>query len=142
MRNILVFCLALVLAPFAAAQPTPALQESSFWKMEINKGDLPPIEERIPETPLIVDLPAKGRSFGRQGGTLRTMVSRAKDVRQMVIYGYARLVGYDTSYELYPDILRDIEIEDDRKFTMHLRPGHRWSDGAPFTSFMCFLTAL
>ncbi|WP_254702653.1 ABC transporter substrate-binding protein [Sulfitobacter sp. THAF37] len=122
------------MAPPAPAQPQPEPRESSFWQMEIDRGDLPPVAERIPETPLVVDLAAKGRSFGQQGGTLRTMVSRAKDVRQMVIYGYARLVGYDTSYDLYPDILRDIEIEDDRKYTMHLRPGHRWSDGAPFTS--------
>ncbi|APE45508.1 peptide ABC transporter substrate-binding protein [Sulfitobacter alexandrii] len=122
------------MAQTALAQPLPALQESSFWQMEIDRGDLPPVAERIPETPLVVDLPAKGRSFGHQGGTLRTMVSRAKDVRQMVIYGYARLVGYDTSYELYPDILRDVEVVDDRKYTLHLRPGHRWSDGVPFTS--------
>lgn len=134
MFRFIALCLALMLAFPAAAQNGPALQESSFWQMEINQGHLPPITERLPETPLIVDLPGKGRSFGRQGGTLRTMVSRAKDVRQMVIYGYARLVGYDTNYELYPDILRDIEIEEDRKFTMHLRPGHRWSDGAAFTS--------
>lgn len=134
MRNLITLCLMVLLAPLASAQPVPPLKESSFWQMEVNQDDLPPIAERLPETPLVVDLPAKGRSYGMQGGTLRTMVSRTKDVRQMVIYGYARLVGYDTTYELYPDILRDIEIEEDRKFTMHLRPGHRWSDGAPFTS--------
>lgn len=118
-------------APIKAQQP---LQETSFWAMEVSQGDLPPIAERLPQPPLVVDLEAKGRTFGRQGGTLRTLMSRTKDVRQMVVYGYARLVGYDTNYELYPDILRDLEVWEDRKFTMHLRPGHRWSDGAPFTS--------
>jgi peptide/nickel transport system substrate-binding protein len=43
-------------------------------------------------------------------------------------------VGYGPDYELYPDILRDVEVLDDRRYTLHLRPGHRWSDGAPFTS--------
>ena len=52
----------------------------------------------------------------------------------MVVYGYARLVGYDNNYELYADILRDVEVEDGRKFTLHLREGHKWSDGHPFTS--------
>ncbi|MGX9352020.1 ABC transporter substrate-binding protein [Shimia sp. W99] len=110
------------------------VQESAFWKAEVDLGNLPPVADRVPSEPLIVDLERKGRSFGQQGGTLRTMVTRAKDVRQMVVYGYARLVGYDARYEIVPDILRAIDIEDDRKFTMHLRAGHRWSDGHPFTS--------
>jgi peptide/nickel transport system substrate-binding protein len=130
MRKLLI--LLLVWSTTAAAQSP--FEETSFWQMEVERGDLPPISERLPDTPLVVDLPAKGRTFGKQGGTLRTLVSRSKDVRQMVVYGYARLVGYTPDYELRPDILRDIEVEEGRKFTMHLRPGHKWSDGAPFTS--------
>jgi len=130
MRNL--FILLTLLASPVAAQPV--LQETSFWAQEVQTGNLPPIVERIPDVPLVVDLEAKGRTLGKQGGTLRTMVTRSKDVRQMVVYGYARLVGYNANYELYPDILRDIEIEDYRRYTLHLRPGHKWSDGAPFTS--------
>jgi peptide/nickel transport system substrate-binding protein len=118
----------------SCAVSAPVLKEPLFWELEVQRGDLPPIEERLPDVPLIVDLVAKGRTYGTQGGTLRTLVSGSKDVRQMVVYGYARLVGYAPDYTLYPDILRDVEVEDGRKFTMHLRPGHRWSDGAPFTS--------
>ncbi len=110
------------------------LKENSFWQDEVDVGDLPPVSERLPETPLVVDLEAKGRTYGVEGGTLRTLVSRSKDVRQMVVYGYARLVGYDANYELVPDILRDLEVEEDRRFIMHLRPGHRWSNGSLFTS--------
>ncbi|MEM6371684.1 MAG: ABC transporter substrate-binding protein [Pseudomonadota bacterium] len=123
---------ATILALPATAQV--AVEESEFWKSEIRKGNMDVAADRIPDTPLIVDMEAKGRTYGTQGGTLRTMVTRSKDVRQMVVYGYARLVGYDKNYQLTPDILRDIEVEDERVFTMHLRPGHRWSDGAPFTS--------
>ncbi|MEM6758690.1 MAG: ABC transporter substrate-binding protein [Pseudomonadota bacterium] len=118
----------------AAAQTLPPLQESSFWGDEVNKGDLPPIAERLPQTPIVVDMKAKGRSFGTQGGTLRTMITRTKDVRQMVVYGYARLVGYDHRYRLQPDILEGFEVFEGRTFVLRLRPGHRWSDGAPFTS--------
>ncbi|MBB3995259.1 peptide/nickel transport system substrate-binding protein [Sulfitobacter undariae] len=127
-----VLALALLLAnPVLAA---PVLQETSFWAMEVNNGDLPPIAERLPEVPLIVDLEAKGRNFGTQGSNLRTLVSRSKDVRLMSAYGYARLVGYAPDYSLAPDILRNVEVIENRKFTFQLRPGHRWSDGAPFTS--------
>ncbi len=118
----------------AAAETVPPAQEGAFWKSEVDMGNLPPVQERLPAEPLIVDLAAKGREFGTEGGTLRTMVTRSKDLRQMVVYGYARLVGYDENYELVPDLLQSFENEDNRKFTLHLREGHKWSDGSPFTS--------
>lgn len=62
------------------------------------------------------------------------LVRRAKDVRMLMVYGYARLVAYDRDLEIKPDILKDIEVEDGRIFTLHLRKGHKWSDGHPFTS--------
>jgi len=44
------------------------------------------------------------------------------------------LVGYNTDLEPVPDILESFEVEDERVFTFQLRKGHRWSDGAPFTT--------
>lgn len=110
------------------------LKESAFLQPRIDAGELPPVSQRVPQEPWVVDLDAKGRVPGMQGGTLRTMVSRSKDVRQMVVYGYSRLVGYSEDYDLIPDILRDYEVIDNRRFTFHLRKGHKWSDGHPFTS--------
>ncbi len=110
------------------------LQEPAVFADAVASGALPPIAERLPEPALVVDLEAKGRAFGTPGGTLRTMVARSKDVRQMVVYGYARLVGYDQDYKLQPDILESVENQDDKVFTLHLRKGHKWSDGHPFTS--------
>lgn len=108
--------------------------ESEFWKAEVDAGNLPPVAERLTSNPLVIDLEAKGRTLGKQGGTLRTLVTRTKDVRQMVVYGYTRLVGYNHEYEIKPDLLLALENEENRKFTLRLRPGHKWSDGAPFTS--------
>ena len=118
----------------ATAGNIPDLQESAFWKSEVENGNLPPVQDRIPQEPLIVDLSAKGREFGTPGGTLRTMVTRSKDIRQMVVYGYARLVGFDENYKIVPDLLESYENEGNRKFTLHLRDGHKWSDGTPFSS--------
>lgn len=126
-----VLCAFVLMANALHAAP---LQESAFLQDEVTRNEMPAVQDRVPADPLIVDLEAKGRSFGTQGGTLRTMITRSKDIRQMVVYGYARLVGYDEDYKIQPDILRDIEVVDDRRFTLHLREGHRWSDGAPFTS--------
>ena len=87
-----------------------------------------------PAEPWVVDFDAAGKTIGKPGGELHTLVGRAKDTRLMVVYGYARLVGYDQQLELVPDILKEVEVEDGRRFTLHLRRGHLWSDGAPFTS--------
>ena len=116
------------------AQTSPAVKESAYWAAAIATKELPPVAERIPLDPLIVDLVAKGRLTGVQGGTLHTMIGQIKDVRQMVPFGYARLVGYDQNYVLQPDILKSIDVVEGRIFTLHLRRGHRWSDGVPFTS--------
>ena len=48
--------------------------------------------------------------------------------------GYARLLVWTEHFELAPDLLRAVEVEENRRFTLHLRPGHRWSDGQPFTT--------
>ena len=132
-RSLIALAATCILAPLAAfAGPTP--QESNFWQAEVDLGHLPAVADRLPETPLVVDLEAKGRSLGVQGGTLNTMVTRSKDIRQMVVYGYARLVGFNENYELVPDILESFEEEANRKFTLRLRPGHKWSNGDAFTS--------
>ena len=119
---------------FAGGYTGPLVETPSLASM-VDAGDLPPVAERVPAEPLVVDMAASGRTTGAHGGTLRTFVSRSKDIRYMSAWGYARLVGYDTNYALVPDILRDYEVsEDGSAITLHLREGHRWSDGAPFTT--------
>ncbi len=111
--------------------PTP--KEPTELEAKVEAGELPPVADRIPQVPLVVE-PTKARTIGKSGGQLQTMIGRQKDSRLMMVYGYARLVGYDEHYNLVPDILQSVEIEDSRRFTLKLRPGHRWSDGHPFTS--------
>ena len=62
------------------------------------------------------------------------LIGRSRDTRLLVVYGYARLVGYDRNLKLVPDILESVEVKDGRIFTLKLRKGHRWSDGHPFTT--------
>lgn len=84
-----------------------------------------------PEEPLVLrDIP----EIGRPGGTLRMLVSRTKDTRLFYVYGHARLINYAPDLTLFADILADYEVEEGRIFTFRLRKGHRWSDGAPFTT--------
>jgi peptide/nickel transport system substrate-binding protein len=100
----------------------------------VQEGKLPPLAERLPKTPRVINVAGMGREPGRHGGTIRSLIGSAKDIRLMTIYGYARLVGYDEDLNLHPDVLESYETVEDRIFTFHLREGHKWSDGTPLTA--------
>jgi len=127
---------AILLAMFLAATPAFALtmQETPSLAADVAAGKLPPVASRVPSDPEIVPFDGKQRVIGKAGGDLRMLIARAQDVRWLQVYGYARLVAYDASYTIKPDILQSIDVKDDRVFTMHLRPGMKWSDGQPFTT--------
>ena len=123
--------LALSTALVAPAEAAAAeLQETPALKDDVASGSLPKIEMRVPEDPAVAEL----ETIGTPGGELRMLMGGPKDTRMMVVYGYARLVGYTPSLALVPDILKSIEVEHNSIFTLHLRKGHKWSDGQPFTS--------
>lgn len=88
----------------------------------------------LPEEPLVYDPRMEGGEIGVPGGRIVTLAPRARDIRYLSTMSYTRLVGYDRQLRLKPDLLRAVDIEEGRRFTFHLRAGHRWSDGAPFTA--------
>jgi peptide/nickel transport system substrate-binding protein len=118
----------------SAAAEIPTLIETPSLASEVDAGRLPPVAQRVPTEPLVANFGETGSAIGRHGGELRTVMARPQDVRMLVVYGYARLVGYNSSFDLHPDILRAVDVDRGRVFTLHLRPGHRWSDGHPFTA--------
>jgi len=127
----------LLLASFgsAMAADVPAsFVETPSFKNAVEAGKLPPVRDRLPLRPSVVDLVEEGLKGGAHGGSLRLLMGRKKDTRQMVVYGYSRLIGYDRGFNIVPDILEKFEVEESRIFTLHLRKGHRWSDGHPFTA--------
>ena len=119
---------ALVLAGPGGAEEPPMLQA------DIDAGKLPPLAQRLPVSPLVVDIKRPNWTPGRYGGEMRMLMAKDRDIRMMVVYGYSRLVGYDDQLRLVPDILERVENTDSRVFTLHLRHGHKWSDGQPFTA--------
>ncbi len=110
----------------ALAQP---YAEPPYLAERIAKKELPPLADRIPKTPIVVNTPG-----GEYGGDIVTLVARARDIRYISTYAYTRLVGYDRGLQLQPDLLERFDNEGDRVFTFTLRAGHRWSDGSPFTA--------
>ncbi len=117
----------LLLSTQAGAQQ---YQETPSLAQLVAGGTLPPVAERLPQVPRVIN----DREIGQHGGDLRIIMSRARDTRLMTVYGYARLVGYNTHFEIEPDILESVDVTDDRVFTFKIRAGHKWSDGQPFTA--------
>ena len=104
----------------------PMLQEL------VAAGELPPVEQRLPEEVLVVE---PFSEIGKYGGTLRLgdMTTTAVDA------GGLRRRGLFWSYmngsDSVPNLATGYEWSDDVKtITIFLRPGHRWSDGEPFTT--------
>src|SRR3954470_23148758 len=112
-RASLVFAtLLLTCLPAAAA----SFIETPFFAERVQRGELPPIAARLPKEPLTVDLVAKGRSIGKPGVDVATIVVWARYIRYMSLPSYAQLAGYNEKLELEPDILASLENESDQVF--------------------------
>lgn len=115
-------------AAVAGFTGAPALREAEA------SGALPPVADRLPKLPRVVDMAGTGRLPGKHGGRLRLLIGGQRDIRFAPIIGYSRLLGYDPDFNLHPDILESYEAERDTRFTFRLREGHRWSDGSPLSA--------
>lgn len=116
------------------AFPSSAQEEPPSLHEKIRAGKLPPIARRLPTPPSIADFKTGNKEPGKYGGTLRTLRGRSKDIRHVVVLGYARLVRYNENFEFVPDIVERMGVEEGRIFTFTLRANHKWSDGSPFTT--------
>ncbi|SIN76326.1 ABC transporter substrate-binding protein [Vannielia litorea] len=100
----------------------------------VESGDLPPVEDRLPKSPLIFETL---ESIGEYGGTLRRAILGGGDQHNIVrTIGHENLVRWSADWtEVKPNIAESWTVsEDATTFTFKLREGMRWSDGAPFTA--------
>jgi peptide/nickel transport system substrate-binding protein len=111
-----------------------AVAEPTLLADRVASGELPPIEERIPLSPMVV---AGRPAIGEYGGEVR-MVNTGWNwfVGQ---YGWfcERVLDYsDIDFRsIIPNMLESWEQSDDGKtFTFYMRKGMKWSDGEPMTT--------
>ena len=136
--------LCLVSVAYAAAIPTTWLEARTASQLGITSfneapmlaalvasGDLPPVAERLPDDPLVLEPLGE---IGTYGGTIS-----ASNTGGWSDLGHVRLSYLFTTdpscSAVIPDIAKGYELSDDgTELTIYLREGMKWSDGAPLTA--------
>jgi len=121
----------------ATPPPTaqPKYKESPMLAELVQAGKLPPVDQRLPENPMVVT-PAK--ETGQYGGELRIGFVGTSPEWGGMLY----LAGWEHPVSWKPDfsgvVLNFVESltanADASAWTMKLRKGIKWSDGVPFTA--------
>ncbi len=122
----------------APAQPKPEervskYNEAPMLKELVEKGELPPVDERLPEEPLVIDVVEE---IGQYGGTLRRGFLGPSDHNNYTRVVYDALVRFSPDgTEVIPHIAKGWESNEDfTVWKVFLRKGLKWSDGHPFTA--------
>jgi peptide/nickel transport system substrate-binding protein len=107
----------------------------------VENGELPPVEERLPDEPMVVEVTDRP---GVYGGTWRNALlgtSNAGYIYCMIAYGgnmfawKEQWTGATGTEEMKPNSVQSFEMNDDAtEFTFQMRRGMKWSDGEPFTA--------
>jgi peptide/nickel transport system substrate-binding protein len=110
-----------------------AYSESPMLAERVQAGELPPVDERLPIDPFVIDLP--WASVGKYGGTMirYTTDNNFEDTSQYM-YGHSPLHWTEGGSGVGPGLVKSWESNEDKsEWTFHFREGTRWSDGDPFT---------
>ena len=118
--------------PTASQLGITAFNEAPLLAEMVAGGELPPVEDRLPDDPLVI---APFSEVGQYGGTLRVARLSPGDWGDMYRGQHAFMFRPDpTSNLIIPYLAKGIEVSDDnRVVTIFYREGARWSDGEPFT---------
>lgn len=118
----------------AAAACKMEFSENPLHTQAVSEGKLPPLEERLPDEPLVVE---PYDEIGKYGGTLQGIsLAPGSGTTEFFSFRLATLVRMaDDLHTIVPNVAKSWEVNDDyTEWTFVLRKGHKWSDGQPFTT--------
>lgn len=107
--------------------------EAPMWKEMVASGDLPPVEERLPSEPLMVE---PRDSIGLYGGTWRRAFTGVKDFHAWGRVNYDPVLRWAPEFSdpIQPGLAKEWSWSDDgTTLTLVFREGLKWSDGEPWT---------
>lgn len=113
--------------------PGGSYNEAPILAAMVAAGELPPVDERLPDNPLIIPVVEE---IGQYGGTLRRGFLGPSDHNNYTRVVYDALVRFaPDGSQVIPHIASGWESNADfTEWTIRLRPGAKWSDGQPFTA--------
>ncbi|NPV08315.1 MAG: twin-arginine translocation signal domain-containing protein [Anaerolineae bacterium] len=128
----------------SAPEPTTApavasrYAEAPSLAAQVASGALPPVEERLPLEPLVVEPYAEVGQYSEDLHRVLTGPSDLAGHRVILQEGFVRWDRWDSQrgeLKVIPNIAKGWDVsEDGRSYTFYLRQGMRWSDGEPFTA--------
>ncbi|MCC9078709.1 ABC transporter substrate-binding protein [Litorilinea aerophila] len=122
--------------PAAAAEPAVAGQrfkEAPMLAELVKAGQLPPVDERLPSQPMVVEVVDQ---IGTYGGTWRGGTAEVNGNFYIRNGGYQQLLRWTPTWDgIIPNLAEWVEANDEAtEFTFKLREGIRYSDGEPLTA--------
>ncbi len=109
------------------AVPVAKYQEAPMLAALVQAGQLPPVEERLPKVPMVMD---GYEGIGNYGGTWRRAFSGVSDTWGPTKVVDRAWVWFDQNLNLLPRLLESWSVSPDGKtWTIKLREGLQWSDG-------------
>jgi len=115
--------------------------ESPLLRAKVAAGELPPVEERLPEEPLVVN---PYEEIGEYGGIAHVACPSTRWVGDGLHLNNAEApLRPDVGLHLdsarprpnIPNVVKDWKLSNDyRSITLYMRKGMRWSDGEAFTA--------
>jgi peptide/nickel transport system substrate-binding protein len=113
--------------------PVYAFQGAPMFDAAVSSGALPAVDDRLPSEPLVQDVTD---AIGTYGGTLRRGFLGPSDHNNYTRVVYDALVRHaPDGGKVVPHVAKGWTSNDDfSQWTINLRAGMKWSDGAPLTA--------
>jgi len=108
--------------------------EAPELRIKVAAGELPPVEQRISEEPLVME-PLE--EIGQYGGIWKRVALSVGDAGLFsCTLTYESIIRWSPNVDkLVPNVAKKWEVSDGgRVFTFYLRKGMKWSDGEPYTA--------